>query len=144
MLFGEQQGAVAFLERRRAARGHRVEPHASGADGVGGDGVGADDQPEHPLQGERHGLAYLLFLNQERRQAGHRAAKQVWAVGILAVDRTGLTIAADEAYKMAGVSPSDVDFAEIYERAGRAGFVDIEYNPMTLFNNNSFLRAYRR
>ncbi len=35
-----------------------------------------------------HGIAYLLFLHQEHRDAGRRAARQVWAVGLLAVVTT--------------------------------------------------------
>lgn len=31
-----------------------------------------------------HGIAYLLFLNEEGRNPGHRAAKKVWAVGLIA------------------------------------------------------------
>ncbi len=35
-----------------------------------------------------HGIAYLLFLEQEQREGGRRAARHVWAVGLLATVTT--------------------------------------------------------
>ena len=125
----EQLGAIAVAMRKHAQRNPRALMH--------GKPMTLDDYLASPMLAdpyrlfdcclESDGAAAVVVTGAER--ARDLAARPVYVMGAASgqpypadeitnrrdVFRTGLSIAAPEAFAMAGIAPADVDFAEIYD-----------------------------
>jgi len=125
----EQLGAIAVAMRKHAQRNPRAVMH--------GRPMTLDDHLASPMLAdpyrlldcclETDGAAAVVVTSAER--AGDLARRPVYVMGAASgqpypadeitnrrdVFRTGLSIAAPAAFRMAGIAPADVDFAEIYD-----------------------------
>jgi acetyl-CoA acetyltransferase len=125
----EQLGCIALAMRKHAQLNENAVMHGKQMtlDDYLGSPVITDPYRLFDCCLETDGAAAMVVTSAER--AADMKQKPVYIMGAASgqpypaddiigredIFRTGLTIAADEAYKMAGVTPSDVDFAEIYD-----------------------------
>ena len=125
----EQLGCIALAMRKHAQLNENAVMHGKEMtlDDYLGSPVITDPYRLFDCCLETDGAAAMIVTSAER--AADLKKQPVYIMGAASgqpypaddiigredIFRTGLTIAAEEAYRMAGVMPADVDFAEIYD-----------------------------
>ncbi len=125
----EQLGAIALAMRKHASLNDKalMQNRKLSLDDYLGADVIADPYRKFDCCLETDGAAAVVVTSAERAQ--DRKQRPVYIMGAAAahpypadeitnredIFRTGLTDAAPKAFAIAGISPSDVDFAEIYD-----------------------------